>query len=595
MNATLTTIAGNSSHEEDGSLVYLTLDAISIQENFNPRKFFEDNSFNELVEAIKMEGVIQPIIVRPANETGKYNLIAGERRFRASVLSGCEDIPSVVRLVDDKQATLIALMENATRADLSFTEEADSARIVLTHCDNDKDEAARKLGWTRQKLDQRLALLHAHESVKLALTEQKIKLGHAVLLCQLTDAMQVTTLEAILKDNISVADLKARLAGFTLELKNAPFDTVACQMCPRNSSIQTNLFEDALSGGQCADHECYGTKTQHALESKQADLKETYHVVYLDTERDPQTYNEVCKTGSFGVGESQYEQGCKGCANFGALLSSKTGCVGDITSDLCFDLSCHKTKVDDYKKSSATEITHSGETAYSNDSEASKKVATPTTTKTDKPKKSVSAATPKRVTEKMDAFYQDVAEKAALNDINISLSIAVYTMLVKVNQKSDFLVDGIKDKWKSSLSRTAALKLLYGCTVDELKLMLIKSASHLPNLESESYPQPDGLVAIAKTILTLTQTDLTSHFTLDKTFLEVHTKGGIEIILKEAVNAKKESFVTTFEAKHGEKSFKSLLKEKHVDLIKKVFELGFDFTGYLPSCLSKNLLDTRTK
>ena len=78
MNASITPIAGSQVHEEDGSLVYLTLDAISIEENFNPRKFFEDNSFNELVAAIKTEGVIQPIIVRPAaNEAGKYTLIAG--------------------------------------------------------------------------------------------------------------------------------------------------------------------------------------------------------------------------------------------------------------------------------------------------------------------------------------------------------------------------------------------------------------------------------------------------------------------------------------------------------------------------------------
>lgn len=578
---------------DDGSLVYLTLDAISVEDGFNPRKFFEDNKFNELVNAVKAEGVIQPIVVRPLGND-KYSLIAGERRFRASIKAGCEDIPAVIRHVDDKQAAVLALMENATRADLSIMEEADSARIVLTHSDNDKDETARKLGWSRQKLDQRLALLHAHASVKTALTEQKIKLGHAVLLCQLTDAMQETTLEAIIKDNIAVADLKARLSGFTLELSAAPFDTTACGSCPRNSSIQTSLFEDSLAGGKCADHECFGQKTQKALELKQTELKETYHVVFLDTERDPSTYTEVCQSGEQGVGAEQYETGCKGCANFGVMLSSKAGCVGQITPDVCFDLTCHSKKVAANKPTETTDTAPSSstkKTTSTKDAVTSSKQTTSTKT----PKKAVTATTPKRVIEKMDAFFQATAEQAALSDVNASLAIAVYTMLSKVNQNPEMLIDGLKSKWSRTISRTDAITLLHGCTVDELKLMLIKAASRLPNLEKESYPQQDGLVATSKSILRATKTDLSKQFLLDKDFIEAHTKGGIEILLREAENANKERFVTQYEVKNGEGSFKSLLKEKHVDLVNKVIEFGFDFSGFVPTCLKNELSDTKTK
>lgn len=236
MNATATAL--NSF--EDGSLEYLSLSEISIEEGFNPRKFFEDVAFKELVDAVKAEGVIQPIVVRPSTE-GKFTVIAGERRYRASVLSGLMDIPAIIRFVDDEQAALIALMENASRADLSIMEEAESARIILSHSNNDKDETAKKLGWSIQKLDQRLALLHAHPLVRETLTKGDIKLGHAVLLCQLTDAMQETTLKSIVADGISVADLKARLSGFILELSSASFNTDACQSCPRNSSIQASL------------------------------------------------------------------------------------------------------------------------------------------------------------------------------------------------------------------------------------------------------------------------------------------------------------------------------------------------------------------
>lgn len=593
MNAVHTQFS-NSAHSEDGSLVYLTLDAIEVKEGFNPRKFFEDNQFNELVAAVKAEGVLQPIVVRPIEE-GRFSLIAGERRFRASIQAGCEDIPAVIRHVNDKQAAIISLMENATRADLSIMEEADSARIVLSHSDNDKAEAARKLGWSSQKLDQRLALLHAHDDVKTALTEHKIKLGHAVLLCQLTDAMQETTLEAIVKDNISVADLKARLSGFTLELNSSLFDTAACQQCPRNSSIQANLFEDSLSGGQCADHACFGGKTMAALTLKQTDLKETYHAVFLDTERDPSTYVELCKTGVHGVGNEQLESGCKGCENFGALLSSKAGCVGQVTNELCFDLTCHKTKVNAQQAALVEPKVHQPTT--SGDNAKNTTPIAPDKTKSVKPeqKKEVSSKTPKRVIDRVHAIAQQAAEQAALADVNISLSLAVYTLLDKIKHNSDCLIESLKPKWSTRINRTNALALLYTCSVDDLKLMLVKTASHLPNCETESFPLEDGLVNTSKVILSLTKTDLSKHFTLDKTFLELHTKGGMEIILKEATNPAKESFVAVYEAKHGEGSFKSLMKLKNIELIKKVFDLGFDFSGFLPTCLSEELSDTKSK
>jgi len=379
-----------------------------------------------------------------------------------------------------------------------------------------------------------------------------------------------------------------------LELASASFNTDDCQACPRNSPIQTSLFNDALAGGKCADHECFGKKTQTALEIKKTELAETYHVVFLDTERDGSTYTEVSKSGAEGVGEEQYNQGCKGCANFGALLSSKAGLVGQVTNDLCFDLTCHKEKVASQKMVLNPPVKANKANAEKS-AKAPQATITDIATKTDAPKKAPSNATPKRVIDKMNAFYQVTAEKAALNDVNASLSLAVYTMLQKVRHKPELLVDAIKTKWSTTISRTEGLALLYGCTVDELKLMLVKAASHLPNLESENFPNQDGLVATSKKILTLTNTDIGKHFTLDKDFLEAHTKGGIEIILKEAVNGFDVKFTTSYEAKNGEGSFSKLMKEKHAVLVSKVFEFDYDFTGYLPSCLSKNLLDTKSK
>jgi PRTRC genetic system ParB family protein len=579
------------SQYKDGSMHYLPLDAIEIEGNFNPRKFFEDSEFGELVSAVQSEGIIQPIVVRPNGD--KLSVIAGERRFRAATKLRLTEVPAVVRIVDEKQAALMALMENASRSDLSITEEADSARLILSHCDNDREEAAKRLGWSRTKLDQRLALLHACDEVKSALTERKIKLGHVVLLCQLPDSMQKGTLEAILKDNISANDLKKRLSGFSLDLKTASFNTDACQSCPRNSAMQSSLFSDGLEAGQCADHECFAQKTESALLDKKQSLLETYAVVLLDTERDPSTYKEVCKTGSQGVGGEQFETGCKGCANFGAILSSKAGCAGTVTSDICFDVSCHKKKVELQQKANAPEPVATTQDSAPK-SKGEKAVANAKKTMPPKKEKATST-TPKRVIGKIEAFFQQTAECVALEDINTSLAIAVYTLLEKNRQKEELLIESIRDKWSRTISRKNALPILHACTTDELKQMLVKAASHIPNLEEESFAGSDGLVAASKSILSMNKTNLTKRFRLDKDFLEAHTKGGIEIILREAASPSGQLFTETYEATNGKDSFKKLLKETHPDLVSKIFEFEFDFTGFVPSCLMKELDNNKNK
>jgi PRTRC genetic system ParB family protein len=271
----------------------IPLDSIHVREDHNPRKFFNDAKQQELTRSMAGAGILQPIIVRPIKEAETANgfwLIAGERRLRAAHMLKWKDIPAVVRDVSDEDALLMATIENTVRSDMSPAEEAQAARKILQAARNDRAEARRLLGWGESKFNARLALLHASQAVLDALTEGKIKLGHAELLSQLPAKTQDGTLPKIIEKGMGVQDLRAAIQQFALALANAPFDTTGCNGCPHNSCFQKTLFDDHLEkDAQCANRECYAAKTKEAIETKKDELAERFNAVFTDAEREPNT------------------------------------------------------------------------------------------------------------------------------------------------------------------------------------------------------------------------------------------------------------------------------------------------------------------
>ena len=143
----------------------------------NPRHFFDPVEMAELEASIAVKGVIQPILVRPIK--GGYEVVAGERRVRAArkVLGDDYEIPVLVKDLTDAEADELALIENVSRANMSSTEEAVAAAKILGRCEGNRDEAAKRLGWTRKTLDKRLALMNCSPSVMAALDSRRIQLG----------------------------------------------------------------------------------------------------------------------------------------------------------------------------------------------------------------------------------------------------------------------------------------------------------------------------------------------------------------------------------------------------------------------------------
>ena len=211
--------SGNSagSQEELRSLAVTSISAGKYQ----PRRHFDADLLDELAESIKSQGVIEPVIVRNAGK-GRFELNAGERRWRASQLAGLSEIPALVRDIDDRAAIAIALIENIQREDLSPLEEAQSlARLIaefkLTH-----QQAAEAVGRSRASVSNLLRLLDLPEAIRQMLDEGKLEMGHARALLTLAEARAVALARKAIENEWSVRELEEAVRNATELPKGKP-------------------------------------------------------------------------------------------------------------------------------------------------------------------------------------------------------------------------------------------------------------------------------------------------------------------------------------------------------------------------------------
>jgi PRTRC genetic system ParB family protein len=565
---------------EDGDLQYVSLSLIGIAPNFNPRSYFEPVSMKELVESIKEQGLIQPITVRPAAETGRYYLVAGERRYRACQEAGIDEIPVIIRLLSDEAAFEMATTENTVREDMSVAEEAKAARRVLSARNGDREDAAKKLGWSVGKLNSRLALLHATEPVLTALTERKIKIGHAELLASLDENMQEGTLKAVLQNNISVNDLREKLGSFSQELSTAVFDTAGCAGCPFNSTEQASLFDEHIGAGRCTNRACWADKEHAFAEAKRDELIGTYPLVKLDTESDPATRIILMLDD---VGRDQFTS-CKGCANFGCVMSTKPGSVGAVTTDVCFDLSCNSKKAKAHKESIKEPTAPIPAVAKSSPA-ATSVVSSAVTPKVapDRP------ASPKRVLDKVCEIQCDAAHAAVVGDKTMLLVVAA-TELVREAFRSEArpyiakMERAIKErglKISAATQRPETLSIFgkmanEGRAAEIVEIYALAVAALACRTDAAFEAEPKKRIKSVHVVLDTAKVDLQWHFKLDKEFLGAHTKSGIESLMGES------GFIVWYDEKNGEGSFKKLMSKKNGELIDSILGAGFDFSTFLP-------------
>ncbi len=174
---------------------------------YQPRKTFDEKSLEELAQSIKENGIIQPIIVKKSIKG--YEIIAGERRVKASKIAGLDKIPAIIRNLTDEEMMQIALLENLQRENLNIIEEANAYKNLLISLEITQEELAKKLGKSRSHITNVLGILELPKIVKDMIIESKISMGHARVLSKLEDEEKIIYLtEKIIKDEISVRELE---------------------------------------------------------------------------------------------------------------------------------------------------------------------------------------------------------------------------------------------------------------------------------------------------------------------------------------------------------------------------------------------------
>lgn len=183
-------------------VVYLYLDDI-IPNRFQPREVFDEKALKELAVSIKEHGVIQPIIVR--NVKGKYEIIAGERRYKASALAGLTKIPAIIRNLDDKESSKVALLENLQRKNLTPIEEARTYQKILEIDQMTQEELAKTMGKSQSAVANKLRLLSLPDEVQDSLLKEQISERHARALLNIPEAKkQKEMLKKIINNKMSV-------------------------------------------------------------------------------------------------------------------------------------------------------------------------------------------------------------------------------------------------------------------------------------------------------------------------------------------------------------------------------------------------------
>ncbi len=190
----------------ENEVVYLYLDDI-IPNRFQPRELFDENSLKELAISIKEHGVIQPIIVRKVNN--KYEIIAGERRYKASTMAGLTKIPAIIKNLDDKESSKVALIENLQRRDLTPIEEARTYQKILELEGNmTQEQLAATMGKTQSVVSNKLRLLSLPDEVQEALLKEQISERHARSLLNVQNKNeQLKLLEKVIASRMTVREL----------------------------------------------------------------------------------------------------------------------------------------------------------------------------------------------------------------------------------------------------------------------------------------------------------------------------------------------------------------------------------------------------
>ena len=201
-----------------------------------PRKQFDPDTLADLADSIREHGIIQPLTVRKL-QSGYYQIIAGERRWRAARMAGLDQVPAIVIEAANRKAMELALIENLQREDLNPMEEAEGYRQLMEQYNLTQEETAQRVGKSRSAVANALRLLNLCPSVRAMVEDGRLTSGHARTILPLSPALQKKAADAVLKSDLSVRQTELLVKKLTAEVKEKPAVTTG--------GLEVNYAEEA--------------------------------------------------------------------------------------------------------------------------------------------------------------------------------------------------------------------------------------------------------------------------------------------------------------------------------------------------------------
>jgi len=227
---------------QDGDLRNLPVDVLQ-RGRYQPRHEIEPEALQELADSIKAQGVVQPIVVRPISEPGKYEIIAGERRWRACQLAGLHEIPAVIREVPDQAAMAMALIENIQREDLNPIDESMALQRLIDEFGLTQQETGDAVGRSRSAVANLLRLLSLNTEVKTLLEKGELEMGHARALLAIEGGNQTLIAREVVKKGLSVRDTEHLVRKENQAADKSGTKKVSTETDPNVHQLQTDLSE----------------------------------------------------------------------------------------------------------------------------------------------------------------------------------------------------------------------------------------------------------------------------------------------------------------------------------------------------------------
>lgn len=220
---------------------------ISVEEiipnRFQPRLAFDENELKSLSESIKLHGIIQPLVLRRVSD--KYEIIAGERRYKAACMAGLTKVPAIIMEIDDNKSAELAVVENLQRKNLTAIEEAQSYKKILDKGYVTQEELASRMGVSQPTIANKLRLLNLTTEVRDALLANKISERHARSLLQIGDAnIQVQMLNRIMTERLTVRQTDEEIAKLLGKPIPQPVPQEVIQPTPSTTTPETNMFDN---------------------------------------------------------------------------------------------------------------------------------------------------------------------------------------------------------------------------------------------------------------------------------------------------------------------------------------------------------------